>query len=260
MGVFLRLQKTCGMRGENRMAKSDIGQPSSDGVRAWLGRHAGVRYGATLLLGVLIGLLMTGVLEEASYVPGKGFSLRTRQVDDPEYLRTVWADEDRKRAFIAFLKAREFFHVSDTDLVTAIVGLCDEIPEGPLDAYLEAAQACAEKPVPAELRKRAFEDELPFHLVGKKVTIGVPPPEHQPSRGRANVCRTGEWYRRDVLLTNETDAERQVKVRATGHYGQGICGPQIETADFQLNQADALTILDGPLAKREEGVFAVIVR
>lgn len=243
------------------MPESDESQLPVGPVTAWLGRHPWVKtggaLGATLFVGVIIGLSVSGVLDEASYTADGGFSLTTREVDDPTFLRTIWEDEDRKEAFIALLATRGFFQASDTNLVPAIVGLCDEIPNEPLDAYLAAAQRCAEEPVPAALRELARRSRPPFHFSGKPVRIGVPSEGDQPLVGRANVCRNGDWYRETVVLTNPDDG-REVEVHAGGHYGLGICGPQVGTADFQLNEADALSILDGPLAKLEDAIAVIV--
>ena len=184
----------------------------------------------------------------------KGAEIRIREVNDPEYLERVWADESRRDAYLLHLAGKGVFEPSNRAVVDSIATLCDELPVQPLEAYLAAARECAERPVPQALRDLARRQARPFHPSGKVVTVSVP--VDQPPSGKANTCHNGEWHRRYVVLTNPHDG-RQITVHATGHFGRGICGPVVGAADFQLNEQDALQILDGPLGMFEEAVAII---
>ena len=89
------------------------------------------------------------------------------------------------------------------------------------------------------------------------MTIGVPDQDDQLPVEGANACQGGEWFRHRVLLTNHLNG-RQITVFASGHYGQGLCGPVVGAADLQLNEEDAFSIFDGPLDKFEEAVAIIV--
>ncbi len=201
--------------------------------------------------------LMTDI-RNFSFDPATGsLNVIMREQNDREYFQSVREDDDRWGIFISLLANEGIYPTDDTRIVDAITALCDPIPNTPLAAYLSAARACAEKPVPARLRQLAQQQDPPFHPAGRVVATGVPDQADQPPVGGANTCQNGEWYRRRILLTNPLDG-RQVTVFASGHYGQGICGPVVGAADIQLNEEDAFSIFDGPLNKFEEAVAIIV--
>lgn len=209
-----------------------------------------------LVLGFAIGLAVSSFLnvERISFLD---IEMDFREVDDIQYLERVWEDETRRENYLVLLAGKGVFLPSNPTVVDSIATLCDEIPRRPLEDYLAAAQTCADKPVSHALRELAQKQEPPFHPIGRMVTIGVPESSDQPPTGGANTCQNGDWFRRHVTLTNTLDG-RQITVHATGHYGSGIiCGSIVGAADLQLNEHDALQILDGPLGKFEQ-VLAVI--
>ena len=210
--------------------------------------------------GVVVGLcfcLFTEIRNFSFDTSTGSLSVSMRDQNDLENFRLVWGDEDRREIHMALLAREGVYTTGDPRIVDAITNLCDPIPSEPLAAYLSAARDCAEKPVPKLLRELAQQEKPPFHPAGSVVSIGVPDKADQPPAGRANTCLNGVWYRRRVLLTNPLNG-RQVIVHATGHYGQGICGPVVGAADFQINEEDAFSIFDGPINKFEK-VVAVII-
>ena len=214
----------------------------------------------TFVAGVVVGLclcLFTEIRNFSFDASTGNLSVNMRDQNDPENFQLVWGDEDRREIYMALLAREGVYTTGDPRIVDAITNLCDPIPSEPLDAYLSAARDCAEKPVPKLLRELAQQEKPPFHPAGSVVSIGVPDKADQPPAGRANTCLNGVWYRRRVLLINPLNG-RQATVHATGHYGQGICGPVVGAADFQINKEDALSIFDGPINKFEE-VVAVII-
>ena len=96
-------------------------------------------------------------------------------------------------------------------LVSAIVELCEPIPQGPLDEHLALSQKCANKPVPKLLRDLKQRGSPPFHPVGRFVSIGVPGKDDQLRIGKASTYLNGELYRRKLRLVN-TDNEKTVTV------------------------------------------------
>jgi len=210
------------------------------------------------MLGFGLGLAICLVTDIESFVLNEsGIRFDTRELNDVELLESAWESDARRQTVLGFLAAKGVFKADDIRLAPAIEGLCEELPLEPLEAHLSAALKCAEIPTVKALRELADRRRPPFHPYGKLVRIGVPRPKDQPSRGRANACRAGEWFGRQVLLTNPA-TRRQAEVDASGHYGAGVCGGTLGTADFQLNEADALAIFDGPLGKFEEAVAIII--
>ena len=214
----------------------------------------------TLVAGIVVGLclcLFTEIRNFSFDASTGSLSVNMRDQNDLENFQLVWGNEDRREIYMSLLAREGIYTTGDPRIVDAITNLCDPIPSEPLDAYLSAARDCAEKPVPKLLRELAQHKKPPFHPAGSVVSIGVPDKVDQPSAGGANTCLNGEWYRRRVSLINPLNG-RQVIVLATGHYGQGICGPVVGAADFQINEKDAFSIFDGPINKFEE-VVAVII-
>ncbi len=203
------------------------------------------------LLGCAACLYIGGDLK-ALNIPGVG-SIETWEENDITHLETVWADEVRRETYLALLAHRGVFVPTDPQIVDAITGLCEPIPEAPLDAHLDAARACADKPVPERLRELADRKAPPFHYSGRRVRIGVPDETDQPHEGYANTCLNGEWYRQDVVITNPRNG-RYVEVYASGHFGRGICGEAVGAADIQLSERDAFKIFDGSIDKYEDAV------
>ena len=187
-----------------------------------------------------------------------GISFQTRMPNVVEQFRNVRADPDRWTVYVSLMAEEGYYAADNPQVVDAIGELCDPIPNEPLEAFLAGSTACAERPVPARLRRLSREHDPPFHPVGIRVTVGVPSPDDQPSPGYANTCENGDLYRHNVVLINPDDGTRQVQVQASGHYGQGICAPFVETADIQLNEDDALSIFDGPLAKFEDALAIIV--
>lgn len=214
--------------------------------------------GMLLMIGVAVGIFISRVTDVEQLSVGTWFSFQTRTPNDFEQFRSVRADPDRWTAYVSLLAEEGLYAADNPQIVDAISELCDPIPNEPLDAHLAASTACSERPVPARLRRLSREQDPPFHPVGIRVTVGVPNPNDQPFPGSANTCRNGDLYRRNVLLINPKDGTRQVEVQASGHYGQGICGQVVGTADIQLNEEDAFSIFDGPLAKFEEALAIIV--
>ena len=222
-----------------------------------LKRFSWLYTGAT---GFVIGLIVCLVTDIGtfSFDPATGaIDVSMRDHNDIEHFRSVREDEDRWGIYVSLLANEGIYAPDDRRIVDAITELCDEIPSEPLEAYLSAARDCAEKPVPARLRQLVQQQAPPFHPAGRVVTIGVPDQDDQPPVEGANACQGGEWFRRRVLLTNPLNG-RQITVLASGHYGQGICGPVVGAADLQLNEEDAFSIFDGPLDKFEEAVAIIV--
>ena len=223
-------------------------------------RFKGKLWAYTLVAGIVVGLclcLFTEIRNFSFDASTGSLSVNMRDQNDLENFQLVWGNEDRREIYMSLLAREGIYTTGDPRIVDAITNLCDPIPSEPLDAYLSAARDCAEKPVPKLLRELAQHKKPPFHPAGSVVSIGVPDKVDQPSAGGANTCLNGEWYRRRVSLINPLNG-RQVIVLATGHYGQGICGPVVGAADFQINEKDAFSIFDGPINKFEE-VVAVII-
>lgn len=211
-----------------------------------------------LAVGVAVGIFVSRVTDVEQVSLGTWFSFQTRTPNDVEQFRSVRADPDRWTVYVSLLADEGFYAADNPQVVDAIGELCDPIPNEPLEAFLAASAACAERPVPARLRRLSREQVPPFHPVGIRVKVGVPSPSDQPSPGYANTCQGGDLYRHNVVLINPGDGTRQVQVQASGHYGQGICAQFVETADIQLNEDDALSIFDGPLAKFEEALAIIV--
>jgi hypothetical protein len=220
---------------------------------------SGAKKGGLLLMGFAagIGVCRFTDIEQLS-LGTDGISFQTRTPNDVEQFRSVRADPDRWTVYVSLLAEEGLYAADNPQVVEAITELCDSIPSEPLEAYLAASAACAERPVPTRLRRLSREQDPPFHPVGIRVTVGVPSPDDQPPPGNANTCQNGDLYRRDLLLINPIDGTRQVEVQASGHYGQGLCGQLVGTADIQLNEADAFSIFDGPLAKFEQALAIII--
>ena len=196
------------------------------------------------IAGFVVGILVCLITDIRSFSvdPTTGsIEFRTREPNDVEYIQSAWEDAARRQILLGTLANQGVFAVDDPRIAAAIENLCEPIPSTPLEAYLSAAIKCAEQPVPNALRQLARQKSPPFHTSGRVVSIGVPDTNDQPSVGRANTCQNGEWFRRRVLLTNPLNGF-QVTVDATGHYGQGICGPIVGAPDIQLNEGDALSI------------------
>lgn len=209
-------------------------------------------------VGVAVGILICSVTDVEQLAFGNWFSMQTRAPNDVEQFRSVRADPDRWTVYVSLLAEEGFYAADNPGIVDAIEALCDPIPNEPLEDFLSASTGCAERPVPARLRRLSREQDPPFHPVGIRVTVGVPSSDDQPSPGYANTCQSGDLYRRNVVLINPDDGTRQVQVQASGHYGQGICAQFVETADIQLNEDDAFSIFDGPLAKFEEALAIIV--
>ena len=180
-----------------------------------------------------------------------------REQNDIEYFNSVWEDSDRLKIHLLLLAEKGVYRADDPRLVSAIVELCEPIPQGPLDEHLALSQKCANKPVPKLLRDLKQRGSPPFHPVGRFVSIGVPGKDDQPRIGKASTCLNGELYRRKLRLVN-TDNEKTVTVLADRHYGEGVgCGSTFGTADLQLNVDDALSLFDGPLDRLETALAVV---
>ena len=226
-------------------------------VKEHLSRKKGFYW---FVLGFVLGLILCSFAEirNISVGPTGGVDVQMRDQNDPEHFRSVWENADRKSLLLSLLAERGVYPADDPNVVKAISELCAPIPKEPLTEFLSAAEDCAEKPVPKLLRQLAEKKKLPFHPVGRTVRVGVPSPTDQPKVGSANTCLEGEFYRRQVLLTNPRNG-RQVAVRADRHYGEGIfCGALVGAADLQLNEKDAFAIFDGPLNKFEEALALVV--
>ena len=219
----------------------------------------GAKKGGLLLIGFAVGIGVCRFTDiEQLSLGTDGISFQTRTPNDVEQFRSVRADPDRWTVYLSLLAEEGLYPADNPRVVDAISELCDPIPSEPLEAYLAASTACAERPVPTRLRRLSREKDPPFHPVGIHVAVGVPSPNDQPPPGYANTCQNGDLYRRDVLLINPIDGTRQVEVQASGHYGQGICGQLVGTADIQLNEEDAFSIFDGPLAKFEQALAIIV--
>jgi len=224
--------------------------PSARAKKSWLL--------AVFAVGVAVGILVSRVTDVEQLSLGTWLTFQTRTPNDVEQFRSVRADPDRWTVYVSLLAEEGFYAADNPRIVDAIRELCDPIPNEPLEAFLSASTACAERAVPARLRRLSREQDPPFHPVGIRVTVGVPSSNDQPSPGYANTCHNGDLYRHNVVLINPDDGTRQVQVQASGHYGQGICAQFVETADIQLNEDDAFSIFDGPLAKFEEALAIIV--
>lgn len=168
------------------------------------------------VLGFVVGLLfcLRAEIRNFSFDPKTGhLDVEMREQNDIEYFNSVWEDSDRLKIHLLLLAEKGVYRADDPRLVSAIVELCEPIPQGPLDEHLALSQKCANKPVPKLLRDLKQRGSPPFHPVGRFVSIGVPGKDDQPRIGKASTCLNGELYRRKLRLVN-TDNEKTVTVLA----------------------------------------------
>ena len=184
-------------------------------------------------------------------------TVETRDQNDIQYFESVFEDPDRRAILEGLLAKQDIFLTTDPRIVDKISGMCGVLPHSTDPGYIDAAQACAALPVPNRLRDLAQRELPPFHPSGLTVRIGVPDSSDQPPVGMANTCDNGPWFARHVVLMNRTDIQRQIEIHANRHYGSGVC---IGTADFQLNEKDAFTILDRPINKLNDALAIPVSR
>ena len=175
------------------------------------------------------------------------------EIKHEELLELTYTDSFARGGLMDWLASKQIFEAADPELVEAITTkVCAPIPEDDLEARLRLGRDCANKPVVAELRRRADRRRTPFHYIGDIVTIGVP--DARPPQGRAYACRDGVFWRRNVRLTNMNDNQRFVSVDVTGHYPcADPTAPQI-----QLSAEDAVSLFGGPTQKYEQAEAIVV--
>ena len=169
------------------------------------------------------------------------------EIKHEELLELTYTDDFARGGLMDWLASKLIFEAANPELIEAIATkVCAPIPEDDREARLRLGRACANAPVVAELRRRADRRRTPFHYIGDIVTIGVP--DDRPLPGRANACRDGVFWRRDVRLTNLIDNQRFIDVAVTGHYPcTDPTAPQI-----QLSAEDAVSLFGGPTQKYEQ--------
>ena len=222
--------------------------------------------------GCLIGLVVMALLDR-TVIPfnpeemslsiagpgGKGgfeLAVQGRTIDYARVLEQLFSDSFLSAAAAGWLAQHErAYSIDSEDLATAIATrICDPIPESPLEAWLEKARECAEKPVAARLRELSSAHQAPFHYVGKKGNMGVPEKtEHQPAAGRANVCRAGPFFGKKLQIGNLLN-NTVIEVEATGSYA---CTPAATFPTVQLSPLDATLLFPKVSLNRLEPVIIV---
>ncbi len=175
------------------------------------------------------------------------------EIKHEELLELTYSDSFARGGLIDWLASKNIFEVANPQLVEAITNdVCEPIPEDDREERLRLGRDCANRPVVAELRRRADRRRTPFHYIGDIVTIGVP--DLRPPPGRAYACRDGVFWRRHVRLTNLIDNARFINVEVTGHYP---CTDPTAPA-IQLSEEDAVALFGGPTQKYEQAEAIVV--
>ena len=201
--------------------------------------------------------LTSGASSQSFSVAFAGASVEIRaegmEVKHEDLLNRIYGEDFARAGLLGWLERKDIFLVSDPNLVAGLVEFCGDIPTKPLQARLESGRACAAKPVVAGLRDLSDRRLPPFHYIGEIVRIGVPEEADRPPDGRANACRNGTFWRREVELTNPVN-RKKITVEASGHYP---CADP-STADIQLSEADALELFETPTQKYEQAIAVVV--
>ena len=176
------------------------------------------------------------------------------EIRHEELLDMVYADNFARGGLIEWLANKQIFEVANPDIVDVIATkVCAPIPEDDWEMKLHFGRDCAEKPIVAELRRRADHRRVPFHYIGDIVTVGVPE-NPRPSQGRAYACRDGIFWGKNVRLTNLNDNQRVVNVEVIGYYAcTDPTAPKI-----QLGEEDAIVLFEGPTRKIERAEAIVM--
>ena len=145
------------------------------------------------------------------------------------------------------LVSKRYFHLTNRNLASALnKDLCKGKDE----------EACADEPVASDLRQLSDGKQIPFHYVGKKVTIGVQSDErHLRARGIANSCHPGEYLGKQIQLTNKEDNTKQITVVSTGFY---TCTGIGRSPNIQLHPEDAKELFHVPLDAYQEAIAVIL--
>jgi hypothetical protein len=187
-----------------------------------------------------------------------GFQLNVEgeSIDYEKILNAMFASEFLKGAASTWLATKQNLYPIDSDtLVTAIATkLCEPIPDEPLAQRLAKGRECANKGVVSRLRALAFKRQPPFHYVGVDAQLGIPAHgANRPPRGRANVCRDGDFFGRKLQVANPRSGAF-VEVEALGSY---VCTPAVRFPDVQLSPEDA-RVLFGSISLNKFELVTVV--
>lgn len=158
-----------------------------------------------------------------------------------------------------WMRGREFFHVTDSNLPDALKNLCAPFPGTfdpveSLDEWSEAARLCAEKEVAKRLREMRDRRDVPFHDWGKPVEVSFP--VEPPPLGQAFTCEKDWDLRGRDLRVRNTDNNKSVDVRAVA--GTYRCTPGDGRPDIQLNREDARRIFGSSLPPRHKALAIIL--
>lgn len=172
------------------------------------------------------------------------------EIPHDKVLNDIFADSFARKGLMGWLAEKNIFLFTDPRLADALnKNLCDPIPAAPLQRRINAAKACADQDVAKSLRDLVEAKKVPFHYVGRLVSVGFPT-DSQPNDGYANVCEERELRSTKFELTN-LQTQKRIEVQASGRYA---CTGFTQVPDVQLNFADARKLFPTPLDKYEEAI------
>ena len=172
------------------------------------------------------------------------------EISHDKVLNDIFADRFAREGLMGWLAEKNIFLFTDPRLADALnKNLCDPIPAEPVDQRIRAAKACADQAVAKSLRDLVEAKKVPFHYVGRLVSVGFPT-DSQPNDGYANVCEERELRSTKFELTN-LQTQKRIEVQASGRYA---CTGFTRVPDIQLNFADARKLFPTPLDKYEEAI------
>ena len=179
------------------------------------------------------------------------FETDNGEINPAKLLDSLYSDDYTRGGLIQWLADKNIYSVDDPALARALASqVCEPFPANDLVGRLRLEKECAEKNGVKELRRLAFEREVPFHRVGGILEISMPGIIQET--GRAYACYGSNYLGRTVLIINQRNHMKQVKVEidSKGRYSCKLSS----APDIQLNREDALAVSDPFYGPKEEAI------
>ena len=207
---------------------------------------------------VVIVLIMNPTNLRLEFPGGNLVAINARHIQYDQLLDSIYSDENSKNFLMAWLANKDIFHVEDDRMASALQGICQDIPDEPLNEKLKLSRKCAEEPIAAELRDMANNREIPFHFIGREIFVGVPNLTDQPRVGSANYCRGSELVDREVQLLHPTITHRRIEITVDGgHYA--TCSGFGDSAELQLHRSDAEQLFPDAFSSRLLSAIVILI-
>lgn len=164
--------------------------------------------------------------------------LKKDMVSHEVFLEKMFSKNFSKAGTIDWLiRNKDIFPLYDSKLTDAI----DTLPY--------------ESKVSYKFRKISDKRHGPWNYPVDTVFIGIPPEEYRPCIGNANVCASGKYEHKDIIIYNPKN-EKEIRVYATGTY---YCLPHKKNPDIQLSLKDALELFGNRPLNKYEKACAIIL-